>query len=175
MRLLDWYALPTQRIRVRDKYLLTKRQTFKGRTHPHVEMIQYLIHMNDRRKRAELDVKHNKKQLDKTVNDIASFVNPQNREESTRALCGRIAYLENFATDLTDLGMAIETLQKEVSEEIPTNYLPTTSYPSTHCLLVDRVSQKPTYTQLLVSDVTCCCICTSSLRHGELFFAFHPP
>lgn len=129
--------------------------------------------MNDRRKRAKLDVKHNKKQLDKIVNDIASFVDSQNREESTRALSGRIAYLEHFATDLADLGMAIETLQKEVSEEIPTNYLSTTLRPFTHHLLVDRDSQKPTYTQHLFSDITCCCICTSSLRHGELFYSIH--
>lgn len=153
--------------------MLTKGQTFEGRAHPHVEMIQYLIHMNDRRKRAELDVKHNKKQLDKIVNDIASFVNLQHREEGTRALSGRIAYLEHFVPDLADLGMAIENLQKEVSEEITPNYLSKTSCPSTHHLFVDRVSQKPTYSQLLFSDFTCCYICACSLRHGESFCSIH--
>ena len=98
----------------RVKYLLTKRQTFESRAHPRLEKMQYLAHMDDRRKRAQLDMKHNKKQLHKIIHGIA-LLTPNSLNEDTRALTGGIDDCDHVLEELGDLGTAIDILQRKVS------------------------------------------------------------
>lgn len=91
-------------------------QTFKSRAYPRIEKIQYLIHMNDCRKRAEVDMKRDKKQLRAIIEGIQSLVPvPQNLDEDIKTLESRTADLDYVLGKLECLGIAIDELQKEVS------------------------------------------------------------
>ena len=93
--------------------------------------MQYLTHMNDRRRRAQLDIDRNNKQFEQVLKEIASFLpTTQDPEDNTRALLGEMGNFGRFAKDLTNLGTAIDILQKEVRATDDRELVP--SYGSTH-------------------------------------------
>lgn len=97
-------------------HLLMRGQTFESRAHPSLEKIQFLIHMNDRRKRAQLDMKRNEKHFKKIIQDIAYLIpTTQNPDEEMIALTSQAVDLHYVSKHLANLGTAIDTLQKEVS------------------------------------------------------------
>ena len=92
------------------------RQTFESRAHPRLEKVQYLAHMDDRRRQAQVGMKRNKKQLENITHGIALLMpSSQHPNEETLALTSRIGNFDHVFQELEDLGTAIDILRKEVS------------------------------------------------------------
>lgn len=73
------------------------------------------MHVNDCRKRAELDMKRNQKQLEEIINLVESLVpTTQNLDEDVKALRARKDDLVCIMKGLETLETAVDNLQKEV-------------------------------------------------------------
>ncbi|KAF6227877.1 hypothetical protein HO133_007605 [Letharia lupina] len=93
------------------------RLTFEGRAYPRVEKIQYLIHMNDCRKRAELDMRQDAKQLEDVIKTIQSLAPPpQSLDKEIKTLGARTADFNYILKELAIRGTAIDSLQKEFKQ-----------------------------------------------------------
>jgi hypothetical protein len=97
-------------------WLTWAEQTFEGRTHPSQEKIQHLIHLDDRRKRAQDDMASNSRQIEifvSCVSELASAV--PNVDEALGPLRHLDDDIEYIDKELVMLGQKITELQTKVS------------------------------------------------------------
>ena len=121
--------------------LLMKRQTYESRAWPSVEKTQYLLHLNDCRKRAELDMERNKKQLNDMIRGIKSrLTQTQDLRDDIQRLIAQIDDLEHVKKQLSKLGRAINALRREVGVQDAKHDIPAL-FPPANNLLADRVSE----------------------------------